>query len=146
MTSVAESLVTWLLGYSGIASAERVDTDQVGDEAVSMGVLKAPGRNVTTFTDGSKDVTAYFLFRAKRAGQEDEMRVDNQEWLEGLETWVREQSIARSLPSLSGGRECESVAVSESAYLLEATDAEIVYQIGLEVSYYEPKILTQPEP
>ena len=144
MTSVAESLVTWLLGYSGILTAERVDTDQVGDEAVSMGVLKAPGRNVTTFVDGSKDVTAYFLFRAKRAGQEDEMRVDNQAWLEGLETWVREQSLARSLPSLSGGRACYAVAVSESAYLLEATDAEIVYQIGLEVSYSEPKILTQP--
>lgn len=142
MTSVAESLVTWLLGYSGITSAERVDTDQVGDEAVSMGVLKAPGRTVTTFVDGSKEVTAYFLFRAKRAGQEDEMRVDNQEWLEGLETWVRERSRTRNLPSLSGGRECYAVAVSESAYLLEATDADVTYQIGLEVSYSEPKTLT----
>ena len=142
MTSVAESLVTWLLTYSGIASA--VETDQVGDEAVSQGVLKAPTRRVQSFVDGSKDVTAYFLFRAKRSAQEDEMRVDNQAWLEGLETWVREQSFARNLPSLSGGRSCYAVNISESAYLLEATDAEIVYQIGLEISYGEPKVLTEP--
>ena len=72
------------------------------------------------------------------------MRVDNQTWLEGLETWVREQSFARNLPSLSGGRSCYAVNISESAYLLEATDAEIVYQIGLEISYGEPKVLTEP--
>ena len=142
MTSVAESLVTWLLGYTGISSVERVDTDQVGDEATSMGVLKAPGRNVTTFVDGSKDVTAYFLFRARRASQEDATRVSNQEWLEAFETWVRERSFQRNLPSLSGGRACHAVAVSESAYALTAEEAEIVYQIGLEVTYFEPKILT----
>lgn len=142
MTSVAESLVTWLLGYTGISSVERVDTDQVGDEATSMGVLKAPGRNVTTFVDGSHDVTAYFLFRARRSSQEDATRVDNQEWLEAFETWVRERSFQRSLPSLSGGRVCYAVAVSESAYVLTAEEAEIVYQIGLEISYSEPKILT----
>ena len=142
MTSVAESLVTWLLGYGGILAAERVDTDQVGEEATSMGVLKAPQRNVETFVDGSKDVTAYFLFRARRAAQEDETRVSNQEWLEAFETWVRERSFQRNLPSLSGGRSCYSVAVSESAYVLTAEDAEIVYQIGLEVTYHEPKILT----
>lgn len=142
MTSVAESMVTWLLGYTGISSVERVDTDQVGDEATSMGVLKAPGRNVTTFVDGSHDVTAYFLFRARRASQEDATRVSNQEWLEAFETWVRERSLQRNLPSLSGGRVCYAVAVSESAYVLTAEEAEIVYQIGLEVTYFEPKILT----
>lgn len=139
MTSVGESLVTWLLTYSGISS---VDTDQVGDEATSMGVIKAPGRNVQYYVDGSKDVTAYFLFRARMAAQVDDLRVDNQQWLESFETWVREQSFARSLPSLSGGRICHSVSVSESAYLLESADVDIEYQIGLEIVYFEPKTLT----
>jgi len=139
MTSVAESLVTWLLTYSGISA---VTTDQVGEEATSLGVIKAPGRNVQNYVDGSKDVTAYFLFRARKSAQMDDMPVDNQEWLEAFETWVREQSFKRTLPTLTGGRTCQSVSVSESAYLLESTDAEIVYQIGLEVVYYEPKTLT----
>ena len=139
MTSVAESLVAWLLTYSGISA---VDTDQVGEEATSMGVIKAPGRNVQNYVDGSKDVTAYFLFRARRSAQVDDLRVDNQEWLEAFETWVREQSFARNVPTLTGGRICQSVGVSESAYLLESTDADIIYQIGLEIVYFEPKTLT----
>jgi len=139
MTSVAESLVTWLLTYSGISA---VDTDQVGEEATSMGVIKSPGRNVQHYVDGSKDVTAFFLFRARRSAQMDELRVDNQEWLEAFETWVREQSFARNVPTLTGGRVCQSVGVSESAYLLESTEADIIYQIGLEIVYYEPKTLT----
>lgn len=139
MTSIAESLVTWLLTYSGISS---VETDQVGEEATSMGVIKAPGRNVQNFVNGDKEVTAYFLFRARRSAQMDDLRVDNQEWLEAFETWVREQSFARSLPTLTGGRTCQEVNVSESAYLLESTDADIIYQIGLEIVYFEPKTLT----
>jgi len=139
MTSVAESLVTWLLTYSGISA---VTTDQVGEEATSLGVIKAPGRNVQEFVNGSKEVTAYFLFRARKSAQMDDMRVDNQEWLEAFETWVRQQSLARTVPTLTGGRICQSVSVSESAYLLESTDADIIYQIGLEIVYYEPKTLT----
>ena len=139
MTSVAESLVTWLLTYSGISA---VTTDQVGEEATSLGVIKAPGRNVQNYVDGSKDVTAYFLFRARKSAQMDDMRVDNQEWLEAFETWVRQQSLARTVPTLTGGRICQSVGVSESAYLLESTEADIIYQIGLEIVYYEPKTLT----
>lgn len=142
MTSVAESLVTWLTTYSGISA---VTTDQVGEEATSLGVIKSPGRNVQHYVDGSKDVTGYFLFRARRSAQMDDMRVDNQEWLEALETWVREQSFARSLPSLGNGRICQSVGVSESAYLLEAAESDIVYQIGLEIVYFEPKALTPDE-
>lgn len=139
MTSVAESLVTWLLTYSGISA---VTTDQVGEEATSLGVIKAPGRNVQEFVNGSKEVTAYFLFRARKSAQMDDMRVDNQEWLEAFETWVRQQSLARTVPTLTGGRICQSVGVSESAYLLESTEADIIYQIGLEIVYYEPKTLT----
>lgn len=139
MTSVAESLVTWLLTYSGISA---VTTDQVGEEATSLGVIKAPGRNVQEFVNGSKEVTAYFLFRARKSAQMDDMRVDNQEWLEAFETWVRQQSLARTVPTLTGGRVCQSVSVSESAYLLESTESDIIYQIGLEIVYYEPKTLT----
>jgi len=135
-----------LSGYSGITSAEQVETDQVGAEAVSMGLLKAPGRNVLHFTNGSKEVTAAYLFRAKRAAQQDNMRVDNQTWLEDFETWIREQDFAQSWPLLSGGRECQSIGVSESAYLLEATDAEIIYQVGITITFYEPAVLTQEEP
>jgi len=142
MTSVAESLVTWLLTYSGISA---VTTDQVGEEATSMGVIKSPGRNVEYFVNGDKEVTAYFLFRARKSAQMDDMRVNNQEWLEAFETWVREQSFTRSLPTLTNGRTCQAVSVSESAYLLQADESDIIYQIGLEVVYYEPKALT-PDP
>jgi hypothetical protein len=144
LASISSALITWLSGYTGITSTDRVDTDQVSDEAVSLGMFKAPGRNETIFTDGSRDVTAYYIFRARRDSSQDDMRVDNQEWLEALETWVREQNIARSFPSLTGGRTCYAVRVSESGYLLEATEAEIVYQVGLEITYFEPKTLTQP--
>lgn len=142
LASISSALISWISGYSGIASTESVSTDQVGDEATSLGMFKAPGRNETVFTDGSRDVTAHYIFRTRRDATQDDMRVDNQEWLEALETWVREQNLAGSWPSLSGGRICYSVGVSDSSYLLTATEAEIVYQIGFEITYFEPKTLT----
>lgn len=145
MTTISESIISWLSGYSGITSAEQVETDQVGAEAVSMGLLKAPTRNVLYFTNGDKEVTAAYLFRAKRAAAQDNMRVDNQTWLENFETWIREQDFMQNLPALSGGRKCQSIGVSESAYLLEATEAEIIYQVGLTITFYEPAVLTQEE-
>lgn len=145
MSTISEAIIAWLAGYSGITSTEQVDTDQVGDESVSLGLLKAPGMTETPFVDGSRDVVSYYIFRTRRAAQQDDMRVDNQEWLEGLEQWVRAQNVARSLPALSGGRECFTVRVDEASYLLEATAAEIVYQLGIEISYFEPKTLTTEE-
>lgn len=143
MKSISESIILWLTGYSGITSAEKVDTDQVGEEAVSLGLLKAPGRNETIFVDGSKEVTAYYLFRARRAAQQDNMRIDNQEWLEALESWVWGCNFTRTFPQLSGGRQCQSVRVSQSSYVLEAGETEITYQIGLEINYSEPKTLSE---
>jgi len=143
MTTVSESIITWLCGYSGIASADTVSTDQVGEEAVSMGLLKAPGRNETVFVDGSRDVSDFYLFRAKRAAQQNDMRVDNQAWLEGLEAWVRECNFTGTLPQLSGGRLCYALRVSESSYQIEASETEITYQIGLEITYFEPKTLSE---
>ena len=145
MTAVADSLISWLCGYPGISANDQVDTDQLGADAASMGLLRAPGRTEVVFIDGSRDVTAYYLFRVRRSAQQNDMRVSNQAWLEEFETWVREQPYSQNLPTLSGGRKCYAVSVSESAYLLDASETDVVYQIGLEITFFEPKILTTTE-
>ena len=74
------------------------------------------------------------------------MRVDNQEFLDGLEQWVRAQNLSRNLPSLTNGRACHSINVDEASYLLEVTaTGESIYQLGIELSYSEPKTLTPDE-
>lgn len=139
MSTVSEAVISWLGGYPGIGNLETVNTDQVDPEATSLGLLKAPGTRYQSFVDGSRDVISYYIFRARRPSQENDFRVESQEFLEDLERWVWQQNMLRNLPVLSTGA-CYAVQIDQASYLLEVTDTgDSVYQLGIEVSYSEPK-------
>lgn len=136
--TVGESVIQWLYGFGDIEASERIETDQLGGEAGSYGLYKQPTKDVTDFIDGSRDVTEYYYLLAREASGADASRVANQAWMDALEAWVREQSRAGTLPQLDGGRTCNGVAVSVSAYMSDAAESGTAeYQITVSINYTE---------
>lgn len=139
--TISGAVVEWLRGYDGgFELTDAISTDQLEAEPEAYGVFKTPGGAVTEFVDGSRDVTVNYLFLARQPSQTDGLRKDAHEWLEGLERWIRAQSMRRKLPALGNGRSCISVRVASSYAAEEQTDAEIVYQLTLAINFYEEAI------
>ena len=131
-------MVEWLRGYDGgFELTDMISTDQLEATPESYGVFKAPGESVQEFVDGSRDVTVNYLFLARQPSQTDGLRKDAHEWLEGLERWIRTQSIRRRLPALDNGRYCVAVSVANSYAAEEQTDSDIIYQLTLAITYFE---------
>lgn len=136
--TVSESVVEWLRGYEGgFELTDTIGTDQLEAEPEAYGVFKTPGGTVTEFIDGSRDVSVNYLFLARQPSQTDGLRKDAHEWLEGLEGWIRAKNMRRELPALDEGRACFNVRVTNSYAAEVQTDAEITYQLGMEINYFE---------
>lgn len=163
--TITESITAWLHGYAGgIEAGDLISTDQLAAApsegkvanplglqageagrgrsnrrfgSRAFGVFKAPGDTVREFVDGSRDVTAHFLFLARQPSQTDGMRVGNQAWLEDFERWVRAENMARNLPQLDESRSCYAVNIAGSFAMETQTESESVYQITLAISYFE---------
>ena len=90
------------------------------------------------FVDGSRDVTEYYYLLARQSSKAEASRVDNQAWMESLESWVRQKSCSGDLPQLDGGRSCHAVGVSVSAYMSGAAESGTSeYQITVSINYTE---------
>ncbi len=136
--SIGESVAEWLRGYEGgFELTDLISTDRLEATPEAFGIFKTPGDNERRFVDGSRDVTVHYLFVARQPAQTNRMRINNHEWLEGLESWIRQQTMKRNLPDLGKGRFCFSVAVADSYAAEEQSDAEITYQISVAVEFFE---------
>ena len=136
--SIGESIAAWLKGYDGgFELTDQISTDRLEATPEAYGIFKAPGDETRRFVDGSRDATVHYLFIARQPAQTNRMRIGNHEWLEGLERWIREQTMRRALPDLGAGRTCFAVTVADSYAAEEQSDAEITYQISVAVEYFE---------
>lgn len=137
--TVSQAVVEWLNGYDGgVELADSVGIDHLEAEKESRGVFKAPGGRIEEFINGSRDVTANYIFCVRQPAQTNDLRKDANEWLEGLEKWVCARDMQRQLPDLQeSGREIYQVRVTNTYAPEDQTDAEITYQLGLAVLYFE---------
>lgn len=136
--SIGESVAAWLKSYDGgFELTDQISTDRLEATPEAYGIFKAPGDETRRFVDGSRDATVHYLFIARQPAQTDRMRIGNHKWLEGLERWIREQTMRRALPDLGAGRTCFAITVADSYAAEEQSDAEITYQISVAVEYFE---------
>lgn len=136
--SITESIIQWMQGYSGgVEIADDIRVDQLLAMGESMGIFKSPGDQVTQYIGGAREVTANFLFLICQPSQTNAMRMENQQWLEGFESYVRDQNRRRKLPKLGGGRICTWIDISNSFAIQQQTESETIYQITITIEYFE---------
>ena len=135
--TVSQAIVTWLYTNTTIAVDETVDTDMLAANAAAYGLYKTPQTTIIPYVDGTRDVTAYYTFHVRQRSNVETTRQSNQAFLEAFEAWVRSQSRARTLPSLTSPLECQSVFIANTFSMSNAENDEAVYQLTLGINYIE---------
>lgn len=132
--TVSKSITNWLKKYD--MKAVRIDTDQVGEGADSLGIFKSPNREVEKHNDLSYQITEYCQLFVVRDQQERRDREDNDEWLENFAYWVDDQQYKGDFPELDNKRTCIDISLAGTPYMLETREGNTaVYQISLKITY-----------
>jgi hypothetical protein len=121
--TISESIATWLQGYSIM----EINTDELKAEAETFGLFETPDDSSEEFLDGSILRTEYYIFLIRRNAQLESERISNQQFIEGLSEWVREQELAGKYPE---NMNIEKVWVAY-AYMQEREEQEAIYQVSL---------------
>lgn len=137
--TVGQSIVNWLYTFGNIEINPDVmiETDQLDSAPDSYGLYKQANKVTTPFVDGSSDNSEYYYLLVRQPSKTNAARVDNQAWMESLESWIREQNIARNLPTLEDGKQCYGISVSVSGYMMETESDTAAYQISMKIDYTE---------
>lgn len=132
--TVSRAIAEWLKGYD--MKAVKVDTDQVGEGADSLGLFKSPNRERKEYNDNSYLITEYYQLYVVREGQDNRDREDNDEWLEKFAYWVDDCQYEQKFPKLDDDRRCIDIELAGTPYMFEAKeDNTNLYQISLKITY-----------
>lgn len=135
--TVSQSIITWLCTNPTVDVDTDVSTDFLAAQALAMGLYKTPQANVTQYVNGDRDITAYYNFLLRQRNSQEKKREDNQAWLETLEKWVQAQNIARTLPIMDSGQDCQRVFIANSFYMVNTETNEGVYQLTIGINYIQ---------
>ena len=86
MNAVMNQVIAWLAGFKGVEGAQRVTPDLLEDGDMSLSDL--PEDSVTIYVDGTRDVTAYAMFRLRHGVKTHGERMEAQELLDTFEREV----------------------------------------------------------
>ncbi|MCI6041182.1 MAG: hypothetical protein MR742_11765 [Clostridiales bacterium] len=135
MSAVMNRVMEWLSGFEGVSDAQRVTPDILEDGDMSLSDL--PEDSTLVYMDGTRDITAYALFRLRHGVKTHGERMEAQELLDTFEREVWQKNLRRELPENDATTQFQSVTVSQSPYMLETNGDEAVFQFGLEINYID---------
>lgn len=140
--TVSKAIAEWLKGYD--MKAVRVDTDQVGEGADSLGIFKSPNREVLNHNDSSYQITENYQIFVVRESQENYDRIENDEWLEKFAYWVDDCQYVGICPLLDESRKCLNIECTGTPYMFETKENNTaIYQISLKITYLRKREVTE---
>ena len=130
MSAVMNRVTEWLNGFEGASGAERVTEDLLAAGDTSLSDL--PPDSSLVYVDGTRDMTAYALFRLRR-----DQPMEAQELLYAFEREVWQRNLRHDLPQDDAQVHFQSVTVSGRPRMVETGGEETVFQFGLEIRYID---------
>ena len=132
--TISKAVANWLKEYD--MKPVRIDPDQVGYGADSLGIFKSPNREVKEHQDESYQITEYLQLFVVRDSQEVRDREESDEWLENFTYWVDDKRYSGDFPDLDAHRKVLDIWMSGTPYMMEAReDNTSVYQLSLGIKY-----------
>lgn len=131
----SELIKKWL-GTCDLIEIIDIDTDRLEAQAESMGIYKQATRDVAEYIDGSKLISEYYYFLTRQAAQLESERIDSQEFLAELESWVEENEFEGNYPEIPG---IEDVFITNGFYMIDAEMDESVYQVSIGITYLKER-------
>lgn len=134
--TVSESIISWLKEFDSAENSgmNRIDTEQQSSKVDSYSIVRAPVQNVKSYLSGNKVYTDHYTFQARLSSQTDPDRIDNNEFGESLEVWVKEQNINGNFPKIADAT-VQSVSVQTPFYVGKTGDNSNVYQMTIAIKY-----------
>ena len=138
--TVGECLKDWLSEYGGLNFSELL-TDFIDAPEGCMALFRSPQKQENTYLDGSKNVTEYCNFFARKSTQLDEERVENQQLLDDLTEWIENKAFEEDYPDLSqvGNLTCEDITVNGTSAINSQEDDNAIYQITIAIQYLKER-------
>lgn len=92
---------------------------------------------MTIYVDGTRDVTAYAMFRLRHGVKTHGERHGGAGAAGYIEREVWRRNLRRDLPEGDARTQFQSVTVSQSPYMLETDGDTAVFQFSLEINYVQ---------
>lgn len=135
--TISQSIIAWLKRFEaeGLDRIKSVDTDALKAVSASYGLMKAPEENIKKYLSGKEVHTEYYQFAARLDAQENNDRIDNQAWFEGLTDWVRDRDKNKDFPALEAGLSCQGISIKSPFYMGKSDNHTAIYQMAIAIKY-----------
>lgn len=133
--TVSKAIIKWLEGFnSEYNSLAKINTDIQGPKVDTFALVKEPVKNVKSYISGKKVYTEHYMIQARLASGDDLDRVDNLDFGEALEEYVKSKDKAEEYPVIPDAT-VKSIEVTTPFYLGVAGDNSSVYQMTIAIKY-----------
>lgn len=138
--TVGECLKDWLGEFDGLNFSELL-TDFMDAPEGCMALFRSPQKQEKAYLDGSKDITEYYNFFARKSTLLDETRVENQQLLDNLTEWIENKAFEENYPDLSqvGNLTCEDITVNGASAINSQEDDNAIYQVTIAIQYLKER-------
>lgn len=138
--TVGECLKDWLGEFDGLNFSELL-TDFMDAPEGCMALFRSPQKQEKAYLDGSKDITEYYNFFARKSTLLDETRVENQQLLDDLTEWIESKAFEEDYPDLSqvGNLACEDITVNGASAINSQEDDNAIYQVTIAIQYLKER-------
>lgn len=138
--TVGECLKDWLGEFDGLNFSELL-TDFMDAPEGCMALFRSPQKQEMAYLDGSKDITEYYNFFARKSTLLDETRVENQQLLDDLTEWIENKAFEEDYPDLSqvGNLTCEDITVNGASAINSQEDDNAIYQVTIAIQYLKER-------
>ena len=138
--SVAQALHEWFRGCPLLQTGSKVGVDYLADTQDQYAIYATPSsirtRENVLGEEVPEDIqTLNFVFASHQPYGADTMQnIQNQEFYEGVVSWIWQQNNARRLPSIPCGT-ARSIVPTLTAFISDAGADTARYQISLKLTY-----------
>lgn len=133
-------MIDWLGEFDGLNFSELL-TDFMDAPEGCMALFRSPQKQEKAYLDGSKDITEYYNFFARKSTLLDETRVENQQLLDDLTEWIENKAFEEDYPDLSqvGNLTCEDITVNGASAINSQEDDNAIYQVTIAIQYLKER-------
>lgn len=134
--SMIEAARDYLATYSGLKAGALL-VDALGSQPTEYAVIPVPGtRIVEKFIDGSSTREFPFVIQSTEFTADDQERIENSEFYEGLADWFESQTATGNLPTLESGKTALQIEAMNWGFIYSQGDSgTAIYQITCKLIY-----------
>lgn len=133
--TVSEILIKWLEKFdSEYGKLEKIGIEVQSSGMYSYSLVKAPVQNVKAFLSGRKIYTDHYTIQARLPNQSNADCVDNNNFGESLENWVRAKEESKEYPT-AAGVQVRHIAITTPFYAGRSQHNSFVYQMTIAIEY-----------